>query len=61
MTDFLVALGLLFVLEGTLYALMPGAMKNVMRQALELPDNVLRFGGLGALASGVLLVWLVHG
>jgi uncharacterized protein len=61
MNDFLTALGLVLALEGTLYALMPGALKNFMRQALEMPDQVLRFAGLGALILGVLVVWLVRG
>ncbi|AXS41302.1 DUF2065 domain-containing protein [Breoghania sp. L-A4] len=61
MNDFLTALGLVLALEGTLYALMPGALKAFMRQALELPDQVLRLSGLGALVLGVVLVWLVRG
>lgn len=61
MNDFLTAIGLVLALEGTFYALVPGALKSFMRQALELPDQVLRLAGLGALALGVLIVWLVRG
>lgn len=61
MSDFLVALGLVLAIEGTLYALLPGGLKAMMRQAVETPDNVLRAGGVGALALGVLIVWLVRG
>ncbi|MGH2341442.1 DUF2065 domain-containing protein [Segnochrobactraceae bacterium EtOH-i3] len=61
MSDLLVALGLVMAIEGTLYALAPGALKGMMRQALELPDQVLRIGGVAALAVGVLVVWLARG
>lgn len=61
MSDFLTALGLVLALEGTLYALAPGGMKNVMVSALKTPDQALRIAGLVALALGVLIVWLVRG
>lgn len=61
MTDFFVAVGLVLALEGTLYALAPGGMKNVMRSALQMPDQTLRIAGLVALAAGVLIVWLIRG
>jgi len=61
MGDILVAVGLVLAIEGTLYALFPGAMQDMMRRALELPAERLRFGGLFALASGVFLVWLMRG
>ncbi|WP_349357635.1 DUF2065 domain-containing protein [Stappia sp.] len=61
MSELLVALGLVLALEGTLYALAPGAMKTAIRQMLDLPDQTLRTAGLVALAAGVALVWLVRG
>ena len=60
MSDLAVAIGLLLALEGILYALFPEGMKQVMRQALELPPNSLRTGGLIAPLIGVGLVWLVR-
>lgn len=54
--DLLVGLGFVLVIEGCAYALAPGVLKSAMRQALELPEGVLRFGGLAAAALGVL--WL---
>jgi uncharacterized protein YjeT (DUF2065 family) len=60
MSDLAVAIGLLLALEGILYALFPEGMKQVMRQALELPPNSLRTGGLIAALIGVGLVWLVR-
>lgn len=61
MSDFVVALGLVLVIEGTLYALAPGSMKDFMRQALQMPDQFLRIGGLAALAAGFFAVWLIRG
>ncbi|GGB36949.1 hypothetical protein GCM10011316_06330 [Roseibium aquae] len=61
MSDLIVAVGLVLALEGTLYALSPGGMKAMMRSALDLPDHILRYAGLGALAIGVLIVWAIRG
>ncbi len=60
MSDLAVAIGLLLALEGSLYALFPGGMKQVMRQALDIPVGSLRTGGLIAALVGVLVVWLVR-
>ncbi|WP_186397783.1 DUF2065 domain-containing protein [Stappia sp. P2PMeth1] len=61
MSDLWVALGLVLALEGALYALAPGAMKQAIRQMLELPEATLRTGGLIAAIIGVFIVWLVRG
>jgi uncharacterized protein YjeT (DUF2065 family) len=60
-SDLWVALGLVLALEGALYALAPGAMKQAIRQMLELPEGILRTGGLIAAIIGVFIVWLVRG
>ena len=61
MNDLLTALGLVLVLEGVLYALVPGGMKSIMRSALESSDQTLRTTGLIVAAIGVFLVWIVRG
>jgi uncharacterized protein YjeT (DUF2065 family) len=61
MTDFLVALGLVFVIEGLIFAASPGAAKNAMAHVLETPDNVLRVVGIASAAVGVILVWFMRG
>jgi len=61
MNDFLTALGLVLALEGTLYALVPGGMKTMMRSALNMSDQSLRIAGLAGLALGVLMVWFIRG
>jgi len=61
MSDILVALGLVMVIEGLIYAAFPGAMKRMMVMALEMSDSSLRTGGVLAIAIGVFVVWLVKG
>ena len=61
MTDLLVALGLVLVIEGSLYAAFPGGIKRMMSVAQQMPEQSLRSGGIAALAMGVLVVWLVRG
>ena len=61
MTDILVALGLLLVLEGALYALFPEFMKRMAAQAQAIPGDTLRAVGAVAAGIGVALVWMVRG
>ena len=61
MTDFLVAIGLVLAIEGTLYALVPQSLKAMMRTVVDMPDAPLRAAGIAALAIGVLVVWSVRG
>jgi uncharacterized protein YjeT (DUF2065 family) len=60
MHELLMALGLVFVIEGLLYALVPGHLKRMMESMRTLSDDQLRIGGVVAIASGVLIVWLVR-
>ena len=52
------AVGLVFVLEGLIYAVVPFAMKRMMADLPKLSDEQLRITGLAALALGVGIVWL---
>ncbi|WP_299473603.1 DUF2065 domain-containing protein [uncultured Roseibium sp.] len=61
MIDFVTALGLVLVIEGVLYALLPGGMKTIMRGALETPDQTLRVTGLVVAALGLIIVWIIRG
>ena len=61
MTDFLAALGLLFVFEGLLYGGAPHAAKRMAEQVQALPDSVLRAVGVGSMILGLGVVWLVRG
>ena len=61
MSDFLVAIGLLLVIEGTLYAAFPGGLKRMMTMVQDIPDQSLRSGGVAAIAVGVAVVGLIRG
>ena len=61
MSDFLAALGLVFVIEGLIFAAFPDAAKRAMTSVLETPDISLRLIGIGsAISSGLIIVWLVR-
>jgi uncharacterized protein YjeT (DUF2065 family) len=60
MSDLAAAIGLVLVIEGIFYAGFPQAMKGFMRRAIELPDSAFRGAGLGGLAIGLAIVWLVR-
>jgi uncharacterized protein YjeT (DUF2065 family) len=58
--DFLIGLGILFVLEGLLFAAVPGWMRRAMKSALATPENLMRIAGLGSAVVGLLLIWAVR-
>jgi hypothetical protein len=61
MSDFLVAIGLVFAIEGLIFAAFPGAAKRLAANALESPENSLRIAGVVSAVLGITLVWLVRG
>jgi uncharacterized protein YjeT (DUF2065 family) len=61
MSDFLVAIGLVFTIEGILFAAFPTMVKRAIAQVLETPDTTLRLIGIVSAVVGVVLVWLVRG
>ena len=52
-------LAMVLVIEGLGYALFPDGAKQMMAMILETPSETLRKLGIGALALGVLGVWLM--
>jgi len=54
-----IALGLVLVIEGALYALFPHRMIEWLRRIPELPPQVLRAAGLAAVALGWFIVWWI--
>ena len=53
----LVAIGLVFVFEGLVFALAPSRIEELLRMFAEIPLEQRRLIGLGAIAVGVVLVW----
>jgi hypothetical protein len=61
MSDLFVAIGLVLVIEGVLWAGFPGLGRRLLAVAAAMPDATLRLSGAIAVAAGVLIVWLVRG
>ena len=61
MSEVLVALGLVFAIEGLVFAAFPGAVKRAMVHVMETPDEALRIVGIVSAVIGVGLIWLVRG
>jgi hypothetical protein len=60
MADFLAALGLVFVIEGLVFAAFPEQAKRAMASVMQTPDTTLRAIGIGSAVAGLILVWLVR-
>jgi hypothetical protein len=61
MYDFLAALGLVFMIEGLVFAAFPGPAKRAVASVLETPEATLRAIGIGSAVIGLLVVWLARG
>lgn len=61
MSDFVAAIGLVFVIEGLIYGGFPALAKKLALEVLSTPEHYLRFAGLVAIAVGVGVVWLARG
>ena len=59
-TDFLIGVGILFVLEGLMFAASPAWMRRAMKSALATPDNILRIVGIVSAVVGLVLIWFVR-
>lgn len=60
MTDFLAALGLIFAIEGLLFAAAPGIAKEALKSASETPIERMRLIGIVSAVVGVALIWFVR-
>ncbi|MCC6776048.1 MAG: DUF2065 domain-containing protein [Hyphomicrobiales bacterium] len=61
MAEFLVAIGLVLVIEGLIFAGFPTVAKRLAASALESPESTLRTAGIASAMFGLLLIWLVRG
>ncbi len=57
MKELIIAIGLLFFIEGLLYALFPSKMKNMLKKIDMFKESQLRSGGLVFAIIGFLIVW----
>ena len=60
MSELVTAVGLVFIIEGLVYAAAPDRFKAVMARLEQVPDETLRMGGLIAVAVGVAIVWVAR-
>jgi uncharacterized protein YjeT (DUF2065 family) len=61
MSDFLAAIGLVFVIEGLLFAAFPDAARRAVEAVGKTPDQTLRTIGIVCACFGLAVVWLVRG
>lgn len=59
MSQLLIALGLVLIVEGCPWFLSPRKMRSFLTQLSELPDRTLRATGLISMGSGLFLIYLV--
>jgi hypothetical protein len=60
MSMILLGLGLVLVFEGLVFSLAPSRLEDLVKLIAEMPVETRRAIGLGAVAIGVLLVWLAR-
>ncbi len=59
-TSFIIALGLVLILEGIVPLIFPSIWKDTFRRITLLEDGQLRFIGLMAVVSGVVVLMAMH-
>ena len=57
MREIIVAFGLFLFIEGSLYALFPSKMRNMLERLKLIKDAQLRFGGIIFALVGFLIIW----
>jgi len=61
MSDLVVAIGLVLVIEGLLWSLWPGLGRKLLEATAGAPESSLRVAGAVAVALGVAIVWVIRG
>lgn len=61
MSDLVVAFGLVLVIEGLIWALLPSLGISILESVSQMPAQSLRIAGACSMAVGVFLVWLIRG
>ena len=57
MREIIVAFGLFLFIEGSLYALFPSKMRNMLEKLKLMKDSQLRLGGVIFALVGFLIIW----
>jgi len=61
MGQFIIAVGLVLVIEGLFFAAFPTVAKRLAATALDSPEASLRLAGIVSAVLGVILIWFVRG
>jgi uncharacterized protein YjeT (DUF2065 family) len=61
MSDFIVAVGLVFVIEGLMFCAFPATAKRAMESVQQTPDAMLRTVGIVSAVVGIVLIWAIRG
>ncbi|MEO8938809.1 MAG: DUF2065 domain-containing protein [Burkholderiaceae bacterium] len=59
-TSFVIAFGLVLIIEGIVPLIMPSLWKDTFRRITSMEDGQLRFIGLMAVVSGVMVLLAMH-
>jgi uncharacterized protein YjeT (DUF2065 family) len=61
MNDLVVGIGLVLVIEGLLWALVPNLAMRMLEAAASVSQNALRIAGWCSVLLGLGLVWIIRG
>lgn len=57
----LLAIGLVLVAEGLVFALAPSRLEDLVKAIAQIPFETRRLLGLAAIAGGIILIWAAKG
>lgn len=60
MEYFVLALGLVLIVEGLAWVLAPSLIERLLEAVQQLPDSARRQIGALAVVSGLILLWVAH-
>ncbi len=59
MSEFLIAIGLIFFIEGLLIAIFPSRIKSMLEIIKNTPEKKLRSLGVVFLITGFIIIWYI--
>ena len=59
MSEFIIAIGLIFFVEGLFLAIFPSRIKSILDLIKNTPENKLRLLGIVFLIIGFLIIWYI--
>ena len=59
MNEFIIAIGLIFFVEGLFLAIFPSRIKSILELIKNTPENKLRLLGIVFLIIGFLMIWYI--